>query len=146
MKVPATHSRRAHQLKRDRARALATVSVLGAIGGGIIGTALLAGLQTRAPGGFDWKVDIPFGLMFGGTFGALVGALGAPLMGWYFFRHVPLGRAMAITGIGTVAGALVGLAAATTPVIGGCVGFALAAVALRFHPRAASPPPTDTSR
>ena len=109
---------------------------LGAIGGATIGTTLLAALQTRAPGGFHWTVDIPFGLVFGGSFGAVVGALGALLMGWFFFRHVPLGRAMPITGAGTVAGAVVGQLATGAPVIGGLLGFVVSAAALRFHPRA----------
>ena len=118
----------------DRVRALAVVAALGAVGGGIIGTALLAALQTRSPGGFHWSVDIPFGLVFGGTFGAAVGAAAAPLFGWLCFRHVPLGRAMAATAAGTVGGALLGLWLRGAPVAGGCLGFALAAVALRFHP------------
>jgi hypothetical protein len=121
----------------DRRRALAIVSALGAIGGGAIGAILLTALQVRAPGGFHAGIDVPLGLVFGGGFGAVAGALGAPTLGWLFFRHVPLGRAMVVTGIGTVAGALVGLAVAVAPVTGGCVGFALAAMALRFHPRSA---------
>ena len=118
----------------NRGRALAIVSGLGALGGGTIGTLLLAALQTRAPGGFHWSIDIPFGLMFGGTFGAIVGAVGAPLLGWAFFRHVPLGRAIAVTSIGTIGGALIGLLTTGAPVIGGVLGFVLFGVALRLHP------------
>jgi hypothetical protein len=80
--------------------------------------------------------DAIFDLVFGGSFGALVGALGAPLLGWCFFRHVPLGRAMVITSIGTIDGALVGLVAGRDPVIAGVLGFAITGAALRYHPRA----------
>jgi hypothetical protein len=113
------------------AGALARVAALGATGGFVLGSLILGLLQHSAPGGWSW-VDVPFSMMFGGTFGALVGAVGAPLMGWLFFRHVPLGRAMLVTGAGTVAGAGIGLAAAGRPLIGGCLGFLAAAVLLRF--------------
>jgi hypothetical protein len=120
------------ELERRVIRATLVVGALGALGGCVIGTVLLAALQVRAPGGFHWAIDLPFGLMFGGTFGAAVGAVGAPLLAWFAFPHVPLGRAMLATGLGTVAGALAGLTLAGAPVLGGCLGFLAAGVALRF--------------
>jgi hypothetical protein len=116
---------------RRSASALARVSALGAAGGFVLGSLILGLLQHNSPGGWSW-VDVPFSMMFGGTFGALVGAVGAPVTGWLFFRHVPLGRAMIVTGAGTMAGAAIGLAVAGSPLIGGCVGFLAAAVLLRF--------------
>jgi hypothetical protein len=110
-------------------------SLLAGIGGGVgfvIGTVLLAALQVSAPGGFNWAVDIPFGMMFGGTFGAAVGAVGAPAMTWLLLRHVPLNRAILLCALGTVGGALIGMAASGRPVIGGCTGFVLAAVVMRI--------------
>ncbi len=120
-----------------RAEALAIVGALGALCGGAIGSMLLGGLLTRSRSGFHWDVDIAFSLVFGGGFGALVGGLAAPLLGWYCFRHVPLGRAMLVTAVGTLTGAAVGLMAANAPVLGGCLGFTVAGVALRFHPKPA---------
>lgn len=86
--------------------ALARVALLGTVGGFVLGSLILGLLQHNAPGGWSW-VDIPFSMAFGGTFGALVGAIGAPATGWLFFRHVPLGRAMLVTGAGTLAGAAI---------------------------------------
>lgn len=112
-------------------RAAARVALLGAAGGFVLGSLILFLLQHDAPGGWSW-VDVPFSMMFGGGFGALVGAIAAPAAGFLLFRHVPLGRAMAVTGAGTLAGAAIGLAAAGMPVLGGCAGFLVAAVLLRF--------------
>jgi hypothetical protein len=123
------------ELERRVVRATLVVSALGALGGCVIGTVLLATLQVGAPGGFHWAVTLPFSLMFGGTFGAAVGAVGAPLLAWVAFPHVPLGRAILATGLATVAGAAAGLMLGGAPVLGGCLGFLVAGVALRFHPR-----------
>lgn len=114
-----------------RARGLAIVALLGAAGGFVLGSLILGLLQQRAPGGWSW-VDVPFSMMFGGTFGALVGAVAAPVLGLFLFRHVPLGRAMLVTAAGTLAGAAIGLAVAGAPIIGSCAGFVVAAVLLRF--------------
>lgn len=97
----------------------------------MLGSLILFLLQRDAAGGWSW-VDVPFSLMFGGGFGALVGVVAAPATGFLLFRHVPLGRAMAVTAAGTIAGAAIGFAAAGMPVIGGCAGFLVAAVLLRF--------------
>ena len=101
----------------------------GAVVGFVLGTAILAFLQIGAPGGFHWGIDIPFGMMFGGTFGALVGGIGAPLFAWLFMRTVPLGRAIGWSAVATVAGAAGGLVVGH-PALGGCVGFGLGALAL----------------
>jgi hypothetical protein len=128
------------ELERRVVRATLIVSALGALGGCVIGTGLLAALQVGAPGGFHWAIDLPFSLMFGGTFGAAVGAVGAPLLAWVAFPHVPLGRALLATGLGTVAGAAAGLMLGGAPVLGGCLGFLVTGVALRFHPRPVAGP------
>jgi hypothetical protein len=123
------------ELERRVVRATLIVSALGALAGCVIGTVLLAALRVGAPGGFHWAIDLPLSLRFGGTFGAAVGAVGAPLLAWVAFPHVPLGRALLATGLGTIAGAVAGLALAGAPVLGGCLGFLVVGVALRFHPR-----------
>lgn len=110
-------------------------ALLASIGGGVgfvIGTVLLAVLQVSAPGGFRWAVDIPFGMMFGGTFGAAVGAVGAPTVAWLLLRHVPLNRAIMACAIGTIAGAAIGMSATARPVLGGCVGFLMSAIIMRI--------------
>lgn len=121
---------------RLTATALAQVAALGAVGGFLLGSVVLGLLQHGAPGGWSW-VDVPFSMIFGGTFGAIVGAVGAPLSGWLFFRHVTLGRAMTITAIGTLAGAALGQGIGGWPLSGGCLGFLLAGFLLRFTQRAA---------
>ena len=128
------------ELERRVVRATLIVSALGALGGGAIGTVLLAALQVGAPGGFHWAIDLAFSLMFGGTFGAAVGAVGAPLLAWVAFPHVPLGRALLATGLGTITGAVAGLTLGGAPVLGGCLGFLVAGLALRFHPRPVGDP------
>jgi hypothetical protein len=104
----------------------------GAVIGFVLGTALLAFLQIWAPGGFNWAVDIPFGMMFGGTFGAIVGGIGAPILSWLFLRSVPLGVAIVATTIATIAGAGAGMLASDRPVLGGCAGFVIGALLLRM--------------
>jgi NhaP-type Na+/H+ or K+/H+ antiporter len=111
--------------------ALATVAAMGAVGGFVLGSLILGVLQHQPSRGWAW-VEIPFSMMFGGTFGAIVGGIGAPLAGWFLFRHVPLGRAMAVTGAGTLLGASVGWFSVRGPMVGGCAGFLVAAIVLRL--------------
>ena len=125
---------------RPRLSRLQATGMLAATGVGtgfVLGTAILAAIQVRAPGGFNWAVDIPFGMLLGGTFGAVVGGIGAPLLSWALLRHVPLGRAIAVSAVATVAGAALGLLAGH-PAIGGCLGFGIGALGLRLTHR----PPT----
>src|SRR5688572_16476522 len=66
----------------SRTQVTSLLTLIGMVIGFVFGTALLAGLQVSAPGGFHWSIDIPFGMVFGGTFGAIVGGMGAPTLGW----------------------------------------------------------------
>lgn len=124
--IPAEHSRAAPMTRGGVTLLLAGT---GAAVGFVLGTAILAFLQIWAPGGFHWGIDIPFGMMFGGTFGALVGGVGAPLLGWLFLRTVPLGRAIGWSAIATLTGASIGTLVGY-PVLGGCLGFGLGALIL----------------
>lgn len=114
---------------------------VGAAVGGIIGTALLALLPVlvfRPPS--HPAFDLLFSLAWGGGFGAAVGAIVAPLSGWTLLRHVPLGRAIAATAVGTFLGALI---IYPQPVIGGMLGYVAAAVlSRRYYAR----PPRDQER
>jgi hypothetical protein len=91
-------------------------------------------LQCGAPGGVAPDVDIPISLAVGGSFGAAVGFIAAPLAGWTFLRGVSFRRAI----LGTAARTLVGAAVATPfghPAIGRMVGYAAATVLLRLGER-----------
>jgi hypothetical protein len=120
-------------------RVTALVAGLGAGVGFVLGTVMLASLQVFAPGGFHWSIDIPFGMMFGGTFGALVGGVGAPALSWLFLRRVPLGRAILWSTVSTIVGAGAGILLGGHAAIGGCVGFILGALVLRATHRGRTP-------
>lgn len=64
--------------------------------------ALATGLGSLGSGG------TPHLLGVAAAFGGLVGALGAPMLGWGLLRRVPLGRVLLVTSLGTVMGALGG--------------------------------------
>lgn len=111
------------------------LALLGAVVGAVVGTALLSSLLAGAPHHLTW-LDVQLGALFGGSLGALSGALGAPLLGWLVLRPVPLGRAIVATALGTLVGAWVAGAAWRTsyvaPIVGGLVGFVAGAVAIRM--------------
>jgi hypothetical protein len=115
-------------------KGLATLAAVGAVVGGALGTIMLGAMQVRAPGGLSW-IDVPFSLMFGGTFGAAVGGVAAPIFASLLLRRATVGQAILWTGIGTIAGVL------ATPLIGGrltlngCLGFALSSVLLSVYSR-----------
>ena len=118
------------------AKGLAKLAAIGAIVGGTLGTIMLGAMQINAPGGLSW-IDVPFSLMFGGTFGAAVGVVAAPISASLLLRRATVGLAILWTGIGTVAGVL------ATPLVGGwltlngCLGFALGGVLLSVYSRRA---------
>ena len=78
----------------------------------------------------------------GAGFGALVGSVAGPTVGWGLLRRVPLGMAALWSAAGTVAGALVGELLAPFDaysrvmpgvIAGGILGFLIASTALRLH-------------
>lgn len=110
------------------------VGGIGALIGGLLGTGVLAGLLSN---GFRHAalVDLQLGIAFGGTVGALAGAVMAPLLGWVILRPVLLGRAIGWCATGTLIVALAAAAVAPSmlwaPTYGGVVGLMLGAVAAR---------------
>jgi hypothetical protein len=82
------------------------------------------------PGGPS-RFDIPLGFLFGGSAGALVGAVGAPILSWTVLRSVPLGRAITLTALGTLVGGAVGLLTGWYPLMLGIVGFVVASLVAR---------------
>jgi len=128
----------AHDEKQSRRRLSAIgVSKLAGVGatvGAVVGTGLLYVLQIGSPGGLS-LIDIPFSITFGGGFGAIVGAVAAPLVGWGLLRHLTVGQAIRGTLIGTLIGAIAATVINGHTAIGGCLGFLAAAMMLRLRYR-----------
>lgn len=90
---------------RPVVRAVLVVGLLGAIAGAVIGVLAyfaiaLWALRGAVPSGRD----AAFVIAIGAAGGAVAGFLLAPIVGFGLLRHVPLGRAIAFTGAGTLAG------------------------------------------
>ena len=117
------------------------LSVVGLLVGAILGSGLIALLGFRMG---DFKIsgeELYYGALFGGATGAAL----APLAAWTLMRRVPIWRAIAETGIGTVFGTAIGLVfqplcdtAWLSPPVLGIAGFALVAIRLRLPRRARS--------
>jgi hypothetical protein len=116
-------------------RGVFLVSAIGALVGGVLGAGLLAGLLS---GGLRELalVDVQLGIAFGGTVGAGVGAVMAPLLALVILRPVPLGRALGWGAVGTVGGALMGATLAPSalfaPTYGGVAGLIVGAFLARL--------------
>ena len=132
----------------DRAERIARVAVVTAglsVSGGVVGavcaTAAVGVIATAESGFASLASGAGLGLLgIAAGAGAVVGMVGAPLLGWGLLRRVPLGRAIVITALGTVFGAVCGqLLNPLNPyshvvpgVIGGALaGFVVAGVWLR---------------
>lgn len=115
------------------------LSALGVVCGGLLGgVAVLLDLRGHIP---DSDVGgIPGAFSLGAMAGATVGAVLAPVVGWVFLRRVSLGRAIAETALGVLAGILVGaFLLPGRPIYElGLVGFLLAAAGLWFRTRRAA--------
>ena len=112
--------------------------VTGAIAGAVLGVSIL-GVGVLVNGGLHG--DQPFApfLLLGAAVGAAFGALLAPIAAWVLLRTVPLGRAVLETALGTLLGAIVmWFVPPIGPVWGGMLGFAVAAVRMRFVARRGS--------
>ena len=120
--------------RRLRWRGIALLGAIGAVIGFVLGTLLFVLVQLASGGRESW-LDATSSMMFGGTFGALVGAIGAPLFGVLLLRHVRLSTALVGTAVGTALGGAVGHFVFDSPVWGGLVGFGVGAVALAVGAR-----------
>ena len=90
---------------RPLVRVVLVVGLLGALAGAIVGIVAyfviaLWALRGSMPSGRD----AAFVIAIGAAGGAIAGFLLAPLVGFGLLRRVPLGRAIAFTGTGTLAG------------------------------------------
>jgi hypothetical protein len=86
----------------------------------------------------DGPASLGVVLFFGGAFGAVLGAVTAPILAWSLLRRVALGRMFAGCTLGTVVGGVVGWV--TTPgagdvmvsgLSGALIGCVVAAISLR---------------
>jgi hypothetical protein len=113
--------------------------VFGAVAGAIAG-ALVAMLGVAIRWGPFDAADLSLAAV-GAGFGAPLGAVLLPAAGWLLMRHVPLGRAMLGTTLGTVAGGLIGwvfpspMDQINRTLLAGLLGFVLAVVLLRLASR-----------
>ncbi|HYJ78743.1 MAG TPA: hypothetical protein VEW03_04000 [Longimicrobiaceae bacterium] len=105
----------------------------GVVAGGVVGAAMM--WFWLLLGGIRFLVIDPIPLLVGAVVGGMVGGVLGPVAVWLLMRHVPLGQAIGVTSLGTLAGAIFGLVAGG-PVASlalSFVGFGVAAVALRVR-------------
>ena len=119
----------------------AVLIAFGAVVGAVLGAGLAA-LIGPSLGDFSIHLDV---LYAGAEFGIAAGAVLAPLAAWTFMRRVPIWRAIAETGAGTVFGTAVGLVlqprfdtAWLAPPLLGIAGFTFAAIRLSLRNRASA--------
>ena len=126
--------------------------VVGAAVGAIVGGAFIALTLLTAKGG-AWNVGatLAASAMYGGALGMVLG----PIAAWLLMRHVPIGRALGETALGTAIGSFLGILLVWFPVLLipfppltlALAGFAAAAVRLRVMHRkkdvVATLPPGD---
>jgi hypothetical protein len=117
-------------------RAVGQVAAGGAAFGALAGFTIAATIIVVTPGA-PIIAAVPVGVLFGGGFGAVAGALLAPSLGFWLFRHVPLWRLYAYSTVGTIAGGLLGALAISDAIVGAFAGLgaALVAVGLRHRRR-----------
>jgi len=115
---------RAHRIIAVTAGLAAGGAVLGTLAGVLAIAVVLGVVGWRSP--FDDLVGL---FQLAAFFGAPMGAIGLPLLGWALLRYVPLWQVMLYSVLGTVfGGVFYGL-------IGAAVGFFLAAVGMRLTAR-----------
>ena len=113
------------------------LALTGAVVGGVLGASSL--WLATAIRGMTLRLNSAHVLLAGGEAGALMGTVLAPVAAFSLMRSVPLWRAIAEPALGTVLGALAGalLGPLWRPglawsIVGGLVGFFIAAVHLRI--------------
>ena len=103
--------------------------VAGALFGGVAG-ALTLFVSIAITEGVRLALLQPLALTVAAAVGAAIGAIAAPSAGWLLLRHVRLGKAVAVTLAGTVAGGMLGWVRHNDPVALAFLGFAVSAIGL----------------
>lgn len=129
----------------DRAKRIVLVTLGLSLTGAAVGATLspllllVMGLARGMP---VLDVDLSF-LGIPAAFGAIAGAILAPIASWSLMRHVQIWRAIVETLIGTILGASVGMLIGPVqrlgllwPIVFGILGFVIAAGRLRWSRRA----------
>lgn len=112
----------------------AGLAAAGAVAGALAGAAMCALMLLLS--GEPSKLWVARDLLaFAASFGARAGAVLGPVAAWLLMRHVPLGRAIGGTALGTLAGGALGLllAGPVESLPAGLLGFGAAAVYLRVR-------------
>ena len=122
----------------------AGLAVAGGVIGGLCGIAAILAVAIIEEGLHAFAShEVLSILSMGAAVGAAAGIVCARALAWGLLRRVPLGRAILVTALGTVAGAIVGellhpfnpYASAVPGVIAwGLAGFLIAGVGLRLRP------------
>lgn len=81
---------------------------VGAAVGAMVGVLVLATWLIPKGRLLELLLDLE-GILYGGTFGAVMGVVLGPASAWLLMRHVPLRKAVGGTALGTLAGSLPGL-------------------------------------
>ena len=121
-----------------------TGAIVGTITGAIVAATIIGVVTHSAPLSLEL-------LAIGAMFGAPLGAVLFPTAGWLLMRHVPLGKALLGTTIGTLAGGIAGwfLPIGSDPLARtitlGVVGFAIAVMLLRRSASSRVRPKADAS-
>jgi hypothetical protein len=112
-------------------RATFGILMIGGLTGALLGTSSLAivGLLRDGFGGYPYIWDA---FILAGLVGGFIGSLCLPFVATTFLRHVSIGRIVVETGVGTIAGAVIGSAVSgfdeafgtLGAVIGFCIGAA----------------------
>lgn len=95
----------------------AGLAAAGAVAGAVVGVLVAATWLLSAGHMLGLLLNLD-GVLFFGAYGAVAGATLGPLAAWLLMRHVPLWKATGGTALGTLAGALLGIA------VDGRMGFA----------------------
>jgi len=113
---------------------------LGLVGAGAILGALAGAVALAASVLITENDTSGFGLVVGAYFGAPLGAITAPVLGWLMLRSIPLGRMFVVAAGGTAVGGIIGwitTTSGTAEVVNGLsgafIGCVVASITLRYR-------------
>lgn len=140
MALPTTNNRN-QRILAVTAGLAATGAVVGAVCAAIVLT-VIASAEAKSEFIFSAEFFRLLGIL--ALAGAITGTVGAPALAWGLLRRVPLGRAILVTAIATIAGAILGETffpwnpyrnVIPGVIVCGWLGFLLAGILLWIHSR-----------